>query len=96
MLAELAVEFDVAPMTILQVLARLEDEGCIMREQDRGTFAPERVVPKVLIVDDEAATRKLVVSQVRLSRSLPRTFSGGMRGDRYSSANYAMWRTCRF
>jgi CheY-like chemotaxis protein len=63
-LAELAVEFYVAPMTILQVLARLEDEGCIMREQDRGTFAPERVVPKVLIVDDEAATRKLVVSQV--------------------------------
>jgi|GEM_PF-1149452 CheY-like chemotaxis protein len=63
-LVDLVAEFDVAPMTIRQVLARLEEEAYIVREQGRGTFVRERIVPAVLIVDDEAAQRKLVAHHV--------------------------------
>jgi CheY-like chemotaxis protein len=63
-LVELIAEFEVAPMTVRQVLAKLEDEGYIVREQGRGTFVRERLVPSVLVVDDEAAARRLVVSHV--------------------------------
>jgi CheY-like chemotaxis protein len=63
-LVELIAEFSVAPMTVRQVLFRLEDEGYIVREQGRGTFVRERVVPAVLVVDDEASARRLVAGHV--------------------------------
>ena len=63
-LVELIAEFAVAPMTVRQTLARLEDEGYIVREQGRGTFVRERVVPAVLVVDDDASARRLMVSHV--------------------------------
>jgi len=35
---QLAARFDVAPLTLRQALAELEQEGLISREQGRGTF----------------------------------------------------------
>jgi DNA-binding transcriptional regulator YhcF (GntR family) len=47
---ELAAEFGVAPMTIRQVLSRLEEEGLVLRQQGRGTFVREAAGQTVLIV----------------------------------------------
>ena len=46
----LAAEFGVAPLTMRQVLAQLEDEGLVIRQQGRGTFVQEHASPTVLIV----------------------------------------------
>jgi DNA-binding transcriptional regulator YhcF (GntR family) len=54
---ELAAEFGVAPLTLRQVLASLEEEGLVSREQGRGTFVRARTTPAVLIVDDDALVR---------------------------------------
>ena len=48
-LVDLVAEFRVAPMTVRQVLARLEQEGHISLQQGRGTFVRERVLPTVLV-----------------------------------------------
>lgn len=50
---ELATEFGVAPLTVRQVLSRLEEEGIVSRQQGRGTFVRERTVPAVLIAEDD-------------------------------------------
>ena len=63
-LVELVAAFAVAPMTVREALARLEDDGCIVREQGRGTFVRARVSPAVLVVDDEPALRRLTASHV--------------------------------
>lgn len=60
----LAAEFGVAPLTVRQVLATLEEEGYISREQGRGTFVRERILPGVLIVDDEPSERVLLATLV--------------------------------
>ena len=57
---ELAAEFGVAPLTVRQVLARLEDEGLVSREQGRGTFVRNRTSPSVLIVEDSADMQALL------------------------------------
>ena len=56
----LAAQFGVAPLTVRQVLAALEAEGLVSREQGRGTFVRTPTVPAVLIVDDEPAVRELL------------------------------------
>lgn len=57
--AELATAYGVAPLTMRQVLARLEQEGLVQREQGRGTFVRRPVLPGILIVEaePEAAAR---------------------------------------
>lgn len=61
-LVELVQEFETPSTTVRQVLTKLEDEEYIVREQGRGTFVRERVLPTILVVDDEAAARKLVTA----------------------------------
>lgn len=61
---ELAVEFGVAPMTVRQVLARLEQEGLVERRHGRGTIVRAPAVPAVLIVDDDPITRTLLRSYI--------------------------------
>src|SRR5438105_9910757 len=57
---ELAGQFGVAAVTVRQVLARLEQEGLLTRQQGRGTFVRAPVAPTVLIVDDDPARRALL------------------------------------
>ena len=61
---ELAVDFGVAPLTVRQVLARLEEEGLVSREQGRGTFVRAPAVPAVLIAEDDEQMRALLAAQV--------------------------------
>jgi CheY-like chemotaxis protein len=57
---ELARQFGVAAVTVRQVLARLEQEGLLTRQQGRGTFVRAPVAPTVLIVDDDPEMRALL------------------------------------
>ena len=50
---DLAVEFGVAPLTMRQVLAQLEEVGLVSRRTGRGTFVREAHGPAVLVVEDE-------------------------------------------
>ena len=61
---EMAATFGVAPMTIRQVLARLEQEGVISREHGRGTFVRAQTMPDVLVVEDEIPVRTLLCAHV--------------------------------
>jgi CheY-like chemotaxis protein len=61
---ELAAEYGIAPLTMRQVLARLEQEGLVSREQGRGTFVRAQVLPAVLIVEDDSAMRGLLEEHV--------------------------------
>lgn len=72
---ELAAEFGVAPLTVRQVLARLEDEGLVSREQGRGTFVRNESVNAVLIVEDSADMRMLLTRHVERAgyRAIPVT-----------------------
>jgi DNA-binding GntR family transcriptional regulator len=54
---ELATAYGVAPLTMRQVLARLEEEGLVVREHGRGTFVHAQVPPAVLIVEDDMDVR---------------------------------------
>jgi CheY-like chemotaxis protein len=56
----LAAEFGVAPLTIRQVLAQLEEEGLVLRQQGRGTYVLEHFSPAVLVVEDDAAMLRLL------------------------------------
>jgi CheY-like chemotaxis protein len=57
---ELAGTFGIAPLTMRQVLAHLDEEGLVSREQGRGTFVRARLAPGVLIVEDDAEMRALL------------------------------------
>ena len=61
---ELAAEFGVAPMTVRQVLERLEAEGLVLRRPGRGTFVREPAQPSVLIIDGEPMGRALLCEHV--------------------------------
>ena len=54
---ELAAEFGVAPMTVRQVLGRLEEEGLVSRQPGRGTFVRVPARPAILVVDPDVAIR---------------------------------------
>jgi DNA-binding transcriptional regulator YhcF (GntR family) len=62
---QLAALYGVAPMTVRQVLARLEAEGLVIREQGRGTFVRRRQPPAVLAVDDEPYAREFLSHHVK-------------------------------
>jgi CheY-like chemotaxis protein len=57
---ELAGQFGVAAATVRQVLARLEQEGLLTRQQGRGTSVRAQVAPTVLIMDDDPQMRALL------------------------------------
>lgn len=61
---ELATTYGIAPLTMRQVLVRLEDEGIVSREQGRGTFVRPQAPPAVLIVDDDPSLRALLEQHV--------------------------------
>jgi CheY-like chemotaxis protein len=63
----LAAEFGVAPLTVRQVLARLEEEGRVSRQQGRGTFVCAPAAPAVLVVDDEPAVLHVLTAFVEQS-----------------------------
>jgi CheY-like chemotaxis protein len=56
----LAKQFGVSPVTMRQVLALLEQEGLLSRQQGRGTFVRSATTPAVLIVDDETEIRDVL------------------------------------
>jgi CheY-like chemotaxis protein len=76
----LAAEFRVAPMTLRQVLDRLEAEGLVSRETGRGTFVRAAAAPAVLIVDDEAEIRAVLARHVRRAGYSPIEAAGPSEG----------------
>jgi MerR family transcriptional regulator, light-induced transcriptional regulator len=60
----LAEAFGVAPLTVRQVLARLEADNLLSREWGRGTFVRGPEGPRVLVVIGDPALRAAVVDQV--------------------------------
>ena len=60
---EMAATFGVAPMTVRQALARLEQEGFISREHGRGTFVRAQTMPGVLVVAHEIPVSILLCAQ---------------------------------
>ncbi|MGA7733237.1 MAG: GntR family transcriptional regulator [Chloroflexia bacterium] len=62
---ELATEFGVAPLTVRQVLSRLEEEGIVSRQQGRGTFVREMTIPAVLIAEDDPEMSALLSAHVQ-------------------------------
>src|SRR5689334_23208486 len=61
----LAASFGVAPLTMRQVLARLEADGLLVREHGRGTFARGAAAAHVLIVSADPGARADLEQQVR-------------------------------
>jgi DNA-binding transcriptional regulator YhcF (GntR family) len=72
---ELAAEYRVAPLTIRSVLAKLEEEGWVSREQGRGTFVRTRATPAVMIVDDDPQMVSVLSLHVRQAGYRPVTFN---------------------
>jgi CheY-like chemotaxis protein len=70
---ELAETYGVAPLTVRQVIARLEREGLVVREHGRGTFVRRAALPAALVVDDDPNVRNLLAEHVRAMglRALP-------------------------
>lgn len=60
----LAAQFGVAPLTMRQVLARLEADRLVVRERGRGTFVRAADGPHVLIVGVDPAERAALAQQV--------------------------------
>lgn len=61
---DLAVTFGVAPMTVRQVLGRLEAEGLVSRQIGRGTFVQAPGGSTVLVVDDEMDVRSILTGYI--------------------------------
>jgi MerR family transcriptional regulator, light-induced transcriptional regulator len=61
----LAETFGVAPLTVRQVLARLEADNILVRERGRGTFVRAGAAPQVLIVAADPAARTALADEVR-------------------------------
>jgi MerR family transcriptional regulator, light-induced transcriptional regulator len=68
---QLAASFGIAPLTMRQVLARLEGDGLVVRERGRGTFVRGGDAPNVLIVTADAAQRAEVEQQVLTAGKRP-------------------------
>lgn len=73
---DLAIEYGVAPLTVRQVLAHLEMEGLVSREQGRGTFVRQALPPGVLIVEDDPHIGELLSEIIRTSGARPVLTSG--------------------
>src|SRR5215213_742310 len=61
---ELAHQFGVAPLTMRQVLARLEARGLVSREQGRGTFVRARTAAAVVVLAGDEELRAQLGGQV--------------------------------
>ena len=61
---ELAAEFGVAPMTVRQVLARLEDEGLLSRQVGRGTFVLPPTGPAILLAHPDESMRAILAEHL--------------------------------
>lgn len=70
---ELAAHFGVAPMTVRQVLARLESEGLVSRQVGRGTFVRAPGGPHVLIAASPPAQDVLLAQVQRIGASVAAT-----------------------
>jgi len=75
---DLAAEFGVAPLTVRQVLSRLEEEGIVSRQQGRGTFVREKTIPAVLIAEDDAEMSALLSAHVQRAGYRPLTASNAV------------------
>lgn len=64
---QLAAQFDVAPLTIRQILGKLADDGLISLEHGRGTFVRPRAPAAALVVDDDAGTRAYLAALITAS-----------------------------
>ncbi len=62
---ELAKSFGVAPLTVRNALAHLEQQGFISRQHGRGTFVQMPVRPAVLLVDDDPESLELLNRYVK-------------------------------
>jgi methanogenic corrinoid protein MtbC1/DNA-binding transcriptional regulator YhcF (GntR family) len=67
----LAATFGIAPLTMRQVLARLEADGLVVRERGRGTFVRAHETAQVLIVAADPAQRADLEQQVRTTGKRP-------------------------
>ncbi|GAC1651069.1 MAG: hypothetical protein NVS4B8_25780 [Herpetosiphon sp.] len=67
----LAAKYGVAPLTMRNVLARLEEEGFVSREHGRGTFVRERQVAAVLIVENDPGMGLLLGEHVSMAGYRP-------------------------
>jgi GntR family transcriptional regulator len=56
----LAAEYGISPMTMRQVIARLEAEGLVQLRPGLGTYVAKLGPPAVLVVDDEEFMRTLL------------------------------------
>jgi MerR family transcriptional regulator, light-induced transcriptional regulator len=68
---QLAASFGVAPLTMRQVLSRLEAERIVVRERGRGTFIRAADGPHVLIIAADADERADLEHQVRAAGHQP-------------------------
>jgi methanogenic corrinoid protein MtbC1/DNA-binding transcriptional regulator YhcF (GntR family) len=72
--AQLAADFAVAPLTIRQVLARLEAEHLVVRERGRGTFvryADASDAPPILVVAADRALRADLAGEIQAAGKRP-------------------------
>ncbi len=61
---ELAQQYGVAPLTMRQVLARLEARGLVSREQGRGTFVRARTSAAVVLLASDEDLRDQLSAQI--------------------------------
>ena len=61
----LATEFGVAPLTVRNALARLEQDGLVSREHGRGTFVLTHTTLGILVVEDEPGERSMLAAHVQ-------------------------------
>jgi DNA-binding transcriptional regulator YhcF (GntR family) len=62
---DLAAEFGVAPMTMRQVLAQLDEEGLVSRQIGRGTFVRETSSPAILLIEATPTMAAFLADYVR-------------------------------
>lgn len=62
---DLAEEFGVSPVTMRRVLAELESDGLVSRQQGRGTFIQRVTRSGVLVVDDDAPTLQVLLAHAQ-------------------------------
>lgn len=69
--ADLAATYGVAPLTLRNVLAQLELEGLVRREQGRGTFVRRPVPPTALVVSADPGLALDLAEFLRVAQVRP-------------------------
>jgi DNA-binding transcriptional regulator YhcF (GntR family) len=62
---ELAAELGVAPLTVRQVLAQLEEQGLVSRQVGRGTFIRQATSPTIAVIGTDATAGAFLAEYVR-------------------------------